>query len=238
MKSYLLGKLRLSADEFAKTALLGLLFFLLVNGIFFGRNARDSIFIVKVGVAMLPYAYMLNAVLAIACSFIYAMFVDKLDRFKLVRLILIIFIASLAVIFAVLPLEMKWFYWATYSVVQAIWLMSLMMFWTFAADFFDAVQSKRIFPLIGMGGLVGMITSGLVAKPLVKTFGTEKLFVAWAVPLGAGLMIVQSSRNTGRPARRRKDWPAEKNARRPASGRSSSTDSGTSGERRSFSTWS
>lgn len=210
MKTYLLTKLRLSADEFTKTAWLSILFFLLVNGIFFGRNARDSIFLVKVGLAALPYAYMLNAVLAIGSALIYAMFVDKLDRFKLVRSILILFIGSLAGIYLVLPFEMKWFYWATYSLVQVIWLMSLMMFWTFAADFFDVVQSKRIFPMIGIGGLVGMITSGLIAKPLVRTFGTEKLFVAWAVLLGLAMAVVSTLR-ASRPAA--KPAPARAGAR-------------------------
>ncbi len=192
MKARLLSKLHLSADEFARTAYLAVLFFLLVNGIFFGRNARDSIFLVKVGLASLPYAYMLNAVLAIGSAFVYAMFVDKLDRFKLVRSILLIFITALVTIFFGLKTEFRWFYWATYSIVQVIWIMSLMLFWTFAADFFDLVQSKRIFPLIGMGGLVGMITSGLIAKPLVNAFGTEKLFLAWAVLLGAGLLVVNA----------------------------------------------
>ncbi|OGH59215.1 MAG: hypothetical protein A3G34_02735 [Candidatus Lindowbacteria bacterium RIFCSPLOWO2_12_FULL_62_27] len=190
MKAFLLSKLKLSEDEFARTSLLALLFFLLVNGIFFGRNARDSIFLVKVGLAALPYAYMLNAVIAIGSAAVYAMFVDKLDRFKFVRAVLILFIATLATVVLGLKTEWMWFYWATYSLIQVVWLMSLMMFWTFAADFFDAVQAKRIFPLVGMGGLVGMITSGLVAKPLVKTFGTEKLFIAWAVLLGAGLLVV------------------------------------------------
>lgn len=214
MKAFILSKLKITEDEFAKTVWLAGLFFLLVNGIFFGRNARDSLFLVKVGLPSLPYAYMLNAVLAIGCSFVYAMFVDKMDRFKLVRAILIIFIAALVGMFVFLQAGMLWFYWATYSIVQAIWLMSLMMFWTFAADFFDAVQSKRIFPLIGMGGLAGMITSGLIAKPLVKTFGTEKLFLAWAALLAAGLAVVlvlsrhrkPAAAKRGRSAPKKSQW--------------------------------
>lgn len=187
------------------------MFFLLVNGIFFGRNARDSLFLVKVGLPYLPYAYMLNAVLAIACAFVYAMFVDKLDRFRLVRIILTIFIAALGIMFVGLQTEWIWVYWAAYSIVQVIWLMSLMMFWTFAADFFDTVQSKRIFPLVGIGGLVGMITSGLVAKPLVKMFGTEKLFLAWAGLLGIALLVMPALMRLRTPAAAQKR-PAKKNA--------------------------
>lgn len=209
MKSLILSKLRLTDDEFKKGAWLFTLFFLLINGIFFGRNARDSIFLVKVGLAYLPYAYMLNAILAIGSAFVYAMFVDKLDRIHLVRIILIVFMVFLGVTYAGLQTEMRWVYWATYSIVQVIWLMSLMMFWTFAADFFDTVQSKRVFPLIGMGGLIGMITSGLVAKPLIRAFGTDRLFIAWAILLGLGLLVIARlaylrPAAAGKPARKKK----------------------------------
>jgi HEAT repeat protein len=64
---------------------------------------------------------------------------------------------------------------------QVVWYFTLMQFWTFVGDLFDARQSKRLFPLLAIGGPVGMILVWLVNGRLVRSFGTESLLLVWAV---------------------------------------------------------
>lgn len=139
--------------------------------------------------------YVVNAVFVVICSFIYTFFVDKIDRTK--------FVVGTMAFFMVLtvfckislmthdPFQLKIFSVLCYISVQVIWLLSLMQFWTLIADYFDTRQAKRLFPLIGAGGLVGMIVAGLGAKPMVKLAGgTDNLLVIWTVNLALIIVLL------------------------------------------------
>jgi hypothetical protein len=61
------------------------------------------------------------------------------------------------------------------------WIFSLMQFWTFAGDLFDTRQAKRLYPAIGVRGLVGMNSVGLVSRQLIRAIGAENLLLLWAL---------------------------------------------------------
>jgi len=48
---------------------------------------------------------------------------------------------------------------------QVIWYFSLMQFWTFVGDLFDTRQAKRVFPLLAVGALLGMIGVASSVEP-------------------------------------------------------------------------
>ncbi len=154
---------------------------LVVAGIMFGRNARDSLFLIKFGVQYLPLMYFANAIFLVLCSVGYTTLVDKVERGKFLGAISVIFFVSLVASRLALPQpEHHWFYPILYIEAQVIWYFSLMQFWTFVGDLFDTRQAKRIYPLLAMGGLVGMIGVGVGSTPIVRTLGTENLLWVWA----------------------------------------------------------
>ena len=154
--------------------------FLVVAGIMFGRTSRDALFLVYFGVQYLPYMYFANAVSLILCSLAYTTLIDRFERGKFLASTSMLFVSLLVASRVVLLGHPHWFFPVLYIVAQVIWYFTLMQFWTFVGDLFDTRQSKRIFPFLALGALLGMISVGLFSKHLIRVLGTENLLVVWA----------------------------------------------------------
>lgn len=177
-----------------------IIYFLVIAGVIFGRNARDSLFLNEIGIKWLPYMYIANAFAVVACSLVYTAFVDKIPRALFITISSTLFIAALFLSRLVLATHAKWFYVALYMIVQVIWLLSVMQFWTFAGDLFDTRSAKRVFPVINMGGLLGMVGAGFGGKPIVNLIGTENLVAVWGGLLVlATLLVLWIGQRYGKP---------------------------------------
>ena len=120
---------------------------LTLAGIMFGRASRDSLFFVFFGVEYLPHMYFANAVFLTVSSVIYTALVVKVDRGRFLGGLSLVFVASLLISRLILPRpKHHWFYPVLYMESQAIWSFSLMQYWTFAGEFFNTRQAKRLFP--------------------------------------------------------------------------------------------
>lgn len=200
VKAHIAAVFPVRPAERGRLVLCSLIYLLIIGGVIFGRNARDSLFLKYVGIAYLPWMYVLNAVAVVACSLAYAAFVDRVERARFIAVTSALFVGSLVgARLAILhtgpgqALRPAMTYTALYALAQVIWLLSVMQFWTFAGDLFDTRESKRLFPLINAGGLMGMVAAGFGGKALVACIGTENLLIAWAVALliaAAGIQVV------------------------------------------------
>jgi HEAT repeat protein len=162
---------------------------LVVAGIMFGRNARDSLFLIYFGVQYLPVMYFANAAFLVLCSVGYTTLVDRIERGKFLAGVSVLFIIGLVASRVVLVGHPHWFYPVLYIEAQVVWYFSLMQFWTFAGDLFDTRQAKRLFPFLAVGALLGMIGVGLGSRKLVHTLGTENLLLVWAGLILAALVL-------------------------------------------------
>lgn len=163
--------------------------FLVFSGIMLGRNARDSLFLMNFGVQYLPHMYFANAVVLVFCSLFYTSLVDRMERGKFLGSVSLIFVTLLVGSRVILAVQPRWFYPVLYILAQAIWNFSLLQFWTFLGDLFDTRQAKRLFPLVAVGSLLGMICVGLISRPLVRAAGTENLLLVWAGCIFAALVL-------------------------------------------------
>lgn len=162
--------------------------FLVMAGIMFGRNARDSLFLVYFGAQYLPYMYFANAVFLVLTSLVYTTLVDRIERGKFLAGSSAFFIVSLLVSWVFLRTHLRqgsWFFPVLYIEAQALWYFSLMQFWTFVGDLFDTRQAKRLYPLLAVGALLGMIGVGVGSKSVILALGTANLLAVWA-----GLILV------------------------------------------------
>ena len=162
---------------------------LLFAGIMFGRNSRDSLFLYYFGVKYLPFMYFANAVTLVVCSMAYTTLIDRIERGKFLAGISALFVAGLVASRAILGGHPHWFFPVLYVEAQVIWYFSLMQFWTFAGDLFDTRQAKRLFPLVAVGGLLGMISVGVFCKRIIHALGTENLLLVWAGLIATALIL-------------------------------------------------
>ena len=183
LKSWLLRVAPVYPGEWRVVILCLAVNFLVVAGIMFGRNSRDALFLVYFGVQYLPYMYFANAVSLIICSLVYTTLIDRFERGKFLASTSLLFVAALIASRLVLLGHPRWFFPVLYVLAQVIWYFTLMQFWTFVGDLYDTRQSKRIFPFLAVGALLGMVSVGLFSKHLVRWLGTENLLVVWAALL-------------------------------------------------------
>ena len=163
--------------------------FLIVTGIMFGRNARDALFLVYFGAEFLPYMYFSNAVFLVLCSVGYTALVDRVERGRLMAWLSVLFVAGLILSRLILLGHPHWFFPVLYIEAQSIWYFSLMQFWTFVGDLFDTRQAKRVFPLLAVGALLGMMGVGLESRAVVHSFGAENLLLVWAGMISAATLL-------------------------------------------------
>jgi HEAT repeat protein len=162
--------------------------FLASAGIMIAQSAIDALFFARYGVDRLPVMYLLVGIAMFATTFAVGALLARLGRG---RAFLLVF-AGIAVAALVGRLAIGtgagWVYaalWLVYSVAEFLQLLAV---WGLAGLIADTRQAKRFFPVIGAGGVCGLIVGGIVTAPLAAALGSENLLLIWAV-LAAGAAL-------------------------------------------------
>jgi AAA family ATP:ADP antiporter len=148
------------------------------------KAARDSLFIVAVGPAQLPYLYVTSALCMGLVSAIYPRALRGIGLYALIRLTSLIAISNLLAFWWLMERPgVMWFY-ILYVWVSLFGAITASQAWSLATHVFDAREARRSFAWIGLGGVLGGIAGGALAKFLAPRWGTEVL-----LPLCAPLMM-------------------------------------------------
>ncbi len=179
-------------NERARVGLLALYFFLVITSYYVIKPVRNSLFIQRLGADNLPYVYILTALLVGVLISFYSRFADRITRRALVM-----------GTFAFLASNLVAFWWilgrggllssgAFYIWAKLYPLLLVSQFWLVANDFFTTPQAKRVFGLIGAGGIVGGIAGSSIAGGFATLLGSERLLLVSAGTLGlcAALLVV------------------------------------------------
>ncbi|HIB64622.1 MAG TPA: hypothetical protein EYO33_05825, partial [Phycisphaerales bacterium] len=151
------------------------IFFFLLSGFLIlgqtlGLVGAESLLLAELGADVLPVAFILASVVTVVLSLLYAFGVDRAKNDIYFIRILLLFAGSISVITwtashsealkSASLIALFCLYYANFAICTN-------HFWTFTADFFDSLQSKRLFPLFTVGasagGLVGGTIAGVVA---------------------------------------------------------------------------
>ncbi len=199
--SRLLRTAGLAEREWPRFLTMAGLFFLIMAGLGVGRSAAESLFLGNAGSRYVPYMLVLNAVSMVVVSFVYSIIENRVSRFHILAGIFVLFAGALFTLRIPLDpqqgsLPMAFAVFAFYEV----YLMTVLMhFWTYANDIFDPREGRRIFPLVGGAGLVGLIVGSLSTDTLLTWSGsTENLLIFWGLMLVAGLPLVWQTRRAAR----------------------------------------
>ncbi len=183
------GLLRIGPGEGTKTALMFGILFTVVGSFIIGRVARDSLFLSRYSVDTLPYLYIWVAGAVSLQSYLYSHVADRIRRDRLfmfsVAGIFILYLASWVMVSAV----GDWFYPVLYVLIELFGSLLIIQFWTLANEVFTTREAKRLFGLVGAGGVFSSVVLGFGVRGVVKLIGTEQLLLLSAALLGFGFFL-------------------------------------------------
>ncbi len=168
-----------------------LLFLVRSSGIFL-NNYAETAFLKRYGVEYMPLVNMVNAVVTFFVMGIMTGFMTRLPGARLLSRLFVFCGLSVAGIRAIIPLGIDLIYPALFMLKSQYEVLLALLFWNLANDLFNTRQSKRLFPLITAGGVVGQIL-GSFATPLVaRWLHLDNLLIVYMVTALAGAWAVQA----------------------------------------------
>ncbi|MDF1551617.1 MAG: Npt1/Npt2 family nucleotide transporter [Deferrisomatales bacterium] len=194
MRKRLLGLLNLTENELALflwTA--ALLFFVRSSGIVL-NNFAETVFLQRFGVEFLPYVNMGNA----AATFLLMGWMSGLlGRFSAAQLLeKMFFFCGISVVFLrlLIPLGLTFVYPVFFILKAQYEVLLALLFWNLANDLFDTRQSKRIFPLVTAGGVVGQILGSFLTPAAARLLSLDNLVYFYLAIVVAGALTTLAMR--------------------------------------------
>jgi AAA family ATP:ADP antiporter len=161
--------------------------FLIITCYQLGKTARDALFLSVFKASKLPYADM---AIAFAVGVVIAVYVTIGRRVQLRNLMvgcLLLFAATQCGFWYLVRFQpdLRWQYPAFYIWVGILGVLAPTQVWTLANYLLTTREAKRVFGLVGAGGITGWIVSGALADRLAQTpgLGTQSLLLAMAIGL-------------------------------------------------------
>jgi AAA family ATP:ADP antiporter len=198
--------LGLERGDLARALPLTLAYGFTLAAIYVLKPTRNALFLQEVGVDRLPWVLLMVAVAGAAFVAAYERFAGLTRTDRLVQWTLAGVAVSLVGFRALLELRQAWVYFAFFVAVQLFGLLTTSLVWLWANAACDPRQARRVFGLIGTGGIVGAIGGGLFTGAVASRVGAPNLLFVAAALLGAIALALRFAPPT--PQRPRDAAPA------------------------------
>jgi ATP/ADP translocase len=163
------------------------------------KAVRDSLFIIEIGPAQLPLLYVMSAVCMAAISAVYPTALRKIGLFALVQVTSLASVASMLMFWWFVDDKSRVSLYVLYVWVSLFGAITASQAWSLASHVFDAREARRSYAWIGLGGVIGGIAGGSLARFVAPWLGTEMLLPICAVLMGVTIVII-------RQLGRNQDW--------------------------------
>jgi ATP/ADP translocase/HEAT repeat protein len=185
---------RIRVGEARRVGLMFLYLMGVVSTFIVSRTVRDTLFLSRYELSKLPLMYVAVAVSVAVASYGYSRIADRHRRDLLITVSLSIFAAVIALFWAALHLRLAgdWLYPALYVVVEIVGAISIIQFWTFANDIYSAREAKRLFGVIGAGGVISNIICGFAIGSVAPIIGSENLLLVCTGLLASCVVSVRA----------------------------------------------
>lgn len=191
--------LNLRSGDLRRGTLLSLCLFLIITSYVVGKVAGDALFLAHFNARQLAYA-------DICSAFVVALVISAYVRFgrtlSLVKVLVssMVFFASNCLLFWVLSHTYRpaWLYPAFYVWVKTFGVLAPAQIWTLANHVLTSREAKRVFGLVGGGGIAGWIFAGIFSHVIAKAFGTEALLAGMAAFLLLCAVLIVLTWRSGR----------------------------------------
>jgi AAA family ATP:ADP antiporter len=165
-----------------------------------GRSVRDALFLAHAERADLAWMYVFSAGAVALVGVAYARLAARVRRDRMALLSAIVFSAGFAALWLAERRGVNAVYQLLYVYVEVMGALTLVQFWTLANELFHAREARRLYGLIGAGGLTANVVSGLLTARIATHFGASAILWLCAALL-AGCAI--ASFLAGRVGRQR-----------------------------------
>ena len=197
-------------------ALLGLI----IGANYVLKPVRSALFLSQFGSSLLPYVYILVAVVLGFVAAAFARFGPRADLPRFIIGLSCFFAFNLLVFWIAAVSEWRFTGFVFYIWVSIVIALLPSVFWLLANYVFYAHEGRRLFPVVMAGGLSGSILGGGATSLLVPVVGTTGMMLA------AGVLFLSIAVLTGVTASRERERMSERRAdlRRQERSRSSPED--------------
>ena len=149
----------------------------------------EALFYARFGVEFLPPMYIILGLVALLTSLAMTGLLARVDRRRFYLGLPLVMAVLLLAARLVLAADLTWFYAVLWLTMNVFWLLQSLFAWGMASLVCDARQAKRLFPLFGVGGIIGVALGSFSIRLLVELVGTENLILAWAIGLGVAFLL-------------------------------------------------
>jgi hypothetical protein len=168
-----------------------LLFLIRSSGIFL-NNYAEMAFLKRYGVEYMPVVNMVNAVATFFVMGVMTGFMTRLPGARLLARLFVFCGLSVAGIRASIPLGIDLIYPVLFMLKSQYEVLLALLFWNLANDLFNTRQSKRIFPLVTAGGVIGQILGSFVTPLVARWMHIDNLLIIYTMTTLAGAWVVQA----------------------------------------------
>jgi AAA family ATP:ADP antiporter len=194
MKRWIERALNIRPGDLRRGSLLCACLFLVITSYKIGGVAGAALFLSRFQARELAYAQMASAVLVAVVIAGYVVIARRVLLRDLLVGSMLLFSITCAVFWGLAHYypHLIWVFPAFYVWVKIFGVLGATQIWTLANYVLTTREAKRVFGMVGGGGIAGWIFSGFLSKTLAKRFGTESLLLAMTlfVLICAGLVIL------------------------------------------------
>jgi ATP/ADP translocase len=188
----LLGKwLKVYEDEIGLFLWSALLLFLIRNSTILLNNFAETAFLKRYGVEYLPIVYVVNSISTFFIMGFMTGLMGRLPGSRLLTYMLLAFGSSVAGLRFVIPFGFDLLYPVLFVLKAQYEILLALVFWNLVNDLFNTRQSKRLFPLITAGGVLGGAIGSFATPFLARVISLDNLMLAYLGITMMGAMAVK-----------------------------------------------
>jgi ATP/ADP translocase len=187
----------LRSEEVKVFALATFTLFLITASNLLFNNFAETAFLKRFGVDFLPTVILINTISAIVVMSLVGRLLQRFPGQTVLRWSLIFCTLSVALARLAIPLEMKFLYPVVYVMKTQYEILLTFLFWNLANQIFSARQSKRLFPLMVSGGILGGLCGSFSTLGFVHLGVVDNVLLAYiAGTLTAAFLVGRLVRAT------------------------------------------
>jgi len=192
MRAKILGFLKLYEEEVNLLLWTAALLFIIRSSGIILNNYAETAFLKRYGVEYLPIVNMINAIATFVITGVLTAFMGKLPGARLLTYVFIFCGFSVTLIRILIPFGFELLYPLLFMLKSQFELLQAMLFWNICNDVFNTRQSKRLFPLLTAGGVIGLILGSFGTPYFAKLFQMDNLLYLYLSTTLIGAAIVEA----------------------------------------------